>query len=299
MAQNELSIAKTIKPYPYDVKYHTVNDSMRVAYVDEGQGANTLIFIHGLATYIPSWFPVFESQKTNNRCIALDLPGYGLSSKGQYAISMNFYAEVVISLIEALKLKNVILVGHSMGAQIAITSVLNRPEIFTQLILLAPAGFETFTPEQTKWLKTVSDASELSKATDDQIRANWKLNFFNMPESVEFMINDRIQMKKSMDFDLYCRSVSLGITSMLEGPVFSKLGELKTRTLVVYGANDLLIPNRYLNPNLSTKDVAQSGVNKIPDATLKLVPNCGHFITYDQPEEVNKIIHTFLFQTTE
>ncbi|MFC1852317.1 alpha/beta fold hydrolase, partial [candidate division CSSED10-310 bacterium] len=41
--------------YPYPVKTLTVQDSIKVAYVDEGTGEQTLIFIHGLGSYLPAW----------------------------------------------------------------------------------------------------------------------------------------------------------------------------------------------------------------------------------------------------
>ena len=181
-----------------------------------------------------------------------------------------------------------------MGAQVAITTVLNNSGLFEELVLLAPAGFETFSEQQANWLKSVTTLNVICGATDDQIRTNWSLNFFKMPGSVEFMIRDRLKMKEASDFQLYGQAVVRSVSGMLDGPVFDRLSELNTRTLVVYGENDALIPNKYLHPNLTIREVAESGSAQISDASLALIPECGHFITYDQPEQVSKIIDSFL-----
>jgi len=294
MLSAQQNIAETIAPYKYETQYLKVADSINLAFVDEGKGEKTLIFIHGLATYLPSWYPVFDQFKSEYRCIAVDLPGYGRSSKAEYPCTMDFYADVLLELTERLNLKNPVLVGHSMGAQIAVTAVLKKPELFEELVLLAPAGFETFKPEQADWLKQVSTIDFVCNATDEQVRTNWQLNFFDMPESVEFMIQDRLKMKNAIDFRLYGRSIVQSIHGMLDQPIFYDLKNLKTRTLVVYGQNDLLIPNRYLNKEWTTESVAKSGTAQIQNGQLKFIQDCGHFIMFDQPEEVNQLLKTFL-----
>ncbi len=288
------AIGQMIEEYRYNVSYLSVSDDTRLAYVDEGSGEHTLLFIHGLATYIPAWYKNIEYFKKKYRCIAIDLPGYGRSSKNDYPATMSYYAQVVLLLIEKLELENVILVGHSMGGQIAATVAINNPELFEKLVLLAPAGFETFNEEQKQWLKAVFNETTMINATESQIRSNWELNFHQMPDEVEFMIQDRLKMKEAEDFQLYIQSVVRGVHGMLEEPIADRLSQLETKTLVVYGENDQLIPNRYLNPKLTTRLVAQQGTEKIARAHLHFIPECGHFISFDKPDEINEIMEKFL-----
>jgi len=292
--QNSTNVSEMIATYKYPVQYLSINSETEVAYIDEGQGDQTLVFIHGLATYIPSWYPMVDHFRSQYRCIAIDLPGYGRSSKGDYPATMSYYAGVVGQLIDSLGLENVVLVGHSMGAQVAVTTVLDFPNQFEKLILLAPAGFETFSPEHASLLKATAVTETFLNATEAQIRASWAMNFYQMPESVEFMIQDRINMMEASDFERYCQSVARGVHGMLDQPIADRLGEIRQKTLVVYGEEDALIPNRYLNPGLTTKKVAESGASKIPEAVLKYVPACGHFISFDKPAEINEIVDSFL-----
>lgn len=291
---NAQTMDDLIATYKYPVKHFSVDDSTRLAFIEVGNGPKTLIFVHGLATYLPSWYPTIEALKTDYRCIAIDLPGYGRSSKGNYPATMSYYAGVINQFVSSQALQNVVLVGHSMGGQVALTTVLQAPDAYEKLALLAPAGFETFKEEQKAWLKAVFTPEFTMNATDAQVRANWQLNFFDMPETVEFMIEDRLAMKKATDFEAYCQTVAKGVAGMLDEPVFDRLKDIQLPTLVVYGANDQLIPNRYLNPTLTTEAVARTGADQMPHAQPELIQNCGHFISFDQPAEINELLRVFL-----
>src|SRR5512133_839182 len=99
-------------------KVHLPQSGYDIAYTDEGKGKETIIFIHGLGSYSQAWIKNVESLKANYRCIAIDLPGYGKSSKQPHSGLMTFYAGIINELVKELKLEKVYLAGHSMGGQI-------------------------------------------------------------------------------------------------------------------------------------------------------------------------------------
>ena len=101
-------------PYPYPVKTIDLDDGIRIAYMEEGKGDQTLLFIHGLGSYAPAWKKNIEGLKNEFHCIAVDLPGYGHSSKGDYPGDMVFYADVIAQLIQKLGLGKR-LGGHVIG----------------------------------------------------------------------------------------------------------------------------------------------------------------------------------------
>ncbi|MEJ2005038.1 MAG: alpha/beta hydrolase [Cyclobacteriaceae bacterium] len=289
----QTNISELIQDYRYPVNYTELDGGGHLAYLDEGEGDFTLVFIHGLGTHIPAWYPTIDSLKSKYRCIVVDLPGYGRSSFIDGPASMKKYASAVLELVKDLKLDNPVLVGHSMGGQIAMTAVLQEPGIFEKLVLLAPAGFETFTSEQAAWLKSVFTPASVLNSTEAQLRVNWSLNFYKMPANVEFMIDDRLAMAEASDFEDYASNIAGSVSAMLDEPVFDRLSDIETETLVVYGENDSLIPNKYINPQLTTKTVAESGTAQLQNATLHMIPECGHFIAYDCPD-VSKLIDSFL-----
>ena len=279
--------------YPYEVKYAALSGNINLAYVDEGSGDYTIIFIHGLGSYLPAWKKNIEGLKVNYRCIAIDLPGYGKSSKAPHSGMMTFYAGVVNELIENLKLKNVVIAGHSMGGQIGIMAALNYPENIKKLVLVDPAGFEEFTEGQKQWFRDVMTLDGVKKTTIEQIQTNLASNFYNVPDHASFMITDRIAMRTADDFDNYCYAVVQSVNGMVDEPVFQLLDKIKQPTLILFGANDNLIPNRFLNAG-KTVNIAMKGHEKIAGSKLIIVPKAGHFLQFEKPEEVNKEIMGFL-----
>jgi len=174
--------------YPMPVS-HVVVDGVEVAFSDVGVSDGnraTLVLIHGLGSYMPVWTHNLDELAADSRVIAIDLPGYGKSSKANYEYSMAFYARVVDRLIDALHLQHVVLVGHSMGGQIAMTHALRYPGRAEGLVLIAPAGFETFGPGEGGWLATVVTKEFVMVTPTDAIVNNLATNFFTMPRSASW-----------------------------------------------------------------------------------------------------------------
>ncbi len=282
--------------YPYETKEIQLGDSLNIVYADEGKGKDTLIFIHGLGSYLPVWKPNIDTLKAHNRCIALDLPGYGKSSKGGFEYSMSFFAETLHGLMENLKIEKATFVGHSMGGQIAITFALKYPEKVNKLILIAPAGFETFKAEQIQLMESFSTSEQIKNTPNQKIKSNMEVNFYDMPPTAEFMIQDRINMKEESDFSKYTQAVSKSVTGMLEEPVFERLNDIQAPTMIIFGKEDKLIPNKFFNAQLSTSQVAQAGSQKIKNAQLHLIDKAGHLVNFEKAQLVNDFILAFIAQ---
>lgn len=279
--------------YRADVKYAKLSNDITLAYTDEGQGAETIVFIHGLGSYLPAWDKNIPELSKHYRCIAIDLPGYGKSSKNPHSGLMSFYADVVLEFINTLELKNVTLAGHSMGGQISMVVALRQPNEIKNIVLVAPAGFEEFHPGQKQWFKDVMTLNLVKLTPFEAIETNLASNFYNMPKDAHFMISDRAAMRTASDFENYCHAVSVSVAGMVSEPVIGKLEELTIPTLIIYGENDNLIPNRYLNPG-RTLDIAQKGASKIKNSKLVMVPKCGHFMMFEKPEVFNSEVKAFL-----
>lgn len=276
--------------YPFEMKHAAINDQVSIAYADEGKG-DVILFIHGLGSYAPSWKKNVEALKKTNRCIVVDLAGYGKSSKQKYQADMTFHANNLLALMEHLKIKKYSIAGHSMGAQIAVHMTLQNPTPIQKLILLAPAGIETFTEENKKVFAMVTPES-LMMVGSEQYMKNLKINFFNFPEDAQFMFDDRMAFSKDEKFADYCHVVVQGIQGMLNQPVFNRLHEIKQPVLIIYGKEDALIPNRYLHPTLTTEQIAISAEQAFANATRIMIDKAGHFVMFEQAAIVNeKILH--------
>jgi len=277
--------------YPFDTKFIKVND-YEIVYVDEGNSENVLLFIHGLGSYLKAWDRNIPELKNHFRCIAFDLPGYGKSSKQIHSGEVSFYVEILNEFITKLNLKSVSLVGHSMGGQIALAYVLKNSNQIVKLILVAPAGFETFNQDEIELIKKIISPEILFKTSDHQIRLNYQFNFFKMPAETEEMIADRIAIKTDEDFFNHCTIVSNSLFGLLNAPVFDQLKQIKIPSLIFFGKDDLLIPNKSIH-QITTEEIASRGSSKIKNSTLVLLDECGHFVQYEKPDEFNAQLISF------
>lgn len=279
--------------YPFETKKVALSKDITIAYAEEGNGNETIIFIHGLGSYLPAWKKNVEVLRQYYRCIAIDLPGYGKSSKGEYEGSMEFFSDVVIQFADKVGISQCVLAGHSMGGQISIATALRYPQRVKALILAAPAGFETFTEGQKQWFREVVTARGTALTPAQTVQTNFGYNFYKFPKDADFMIRDRLAMRYAADFDGYCYIIPKSVQGMVNQPVYDLLGKLSQPTLIVFGENDNLIPNRFLNPG-RTKDVAMAGFDRIPRATLVMVPKCGHFVQWEGAETFNTAARKFI-----
>lgn len=77
---------------------------------------------------------------------------------------------------------------------------------------------------------------------------------------------------------------------MLNEPVFNDLDNVTVKTLVLYGKNDKLIPNSFLHPTLTVEKVGATAKEKIKNSSLYFIDESGHFLQFEKPDEVNKIL---------
>jgi pimeloyl-ACP methyl ester carboxylesterase len=104
-----------------------------------GAGEHTALLIHGWAVSGDIWSPVLNAWPADGpRLLAPDLRGTGWSSKPQSGYTLDAYAEDIVGLIDALGLRDLVLVGHSMGGTIAMKVALARPQQLRRLVLISP-----------------------------------------------------------------------------------------------------------------------------------------------------------------
>lgn len=278
--------------YPYEVRHINLENGLSMAYVDEGEG-EVLVMVHGLGSYLPAWKKNIGTLKADFRCIAVDLIGYGKSSKPEETFSLTEQSAMIAELLEKLEIPRYHLMGHSMGGQISIHHAKQYADRVDKLILVAPAGIETFTDMQRNIFRGMQPQF-IMMSDAAAIEANLKANFHRFPEEASFMIQDRKLIMNDPQFEHYARAVTAGIHGMVDQLVYDKLEELDTPTLVLFGKEDNLIPNKTFNPDLTTADILQRAKEKIPNSHVALIPEAGHMLMFEKPGEVNRQIHDFL-----
>jgi pimeloyl-ACP methyl ester carboxylesterase len=259
----------------------------------DGQDGPCLVLIHGLGSYLPVYGPILPLLAARCRVVALDLPGYGKSGKAGVPCTMTYFAGVIDRVIDALGLKRVVLCGHSMGGQIALTHALQRPGRAEALVLLAPAGLERFTETEAGWLRAAVTQRSVMETPPEMVAANLLANFSQMPEAARFMIEDRVQVIGGPDIADYAEAVARSVRGMLAEPVLDRLGEIAAPVLMIFGAEDRFIPNPVLHRG-STAALAEEGVARLQRGRLAILPRAGHMIQFERPRDSARLILDFL-----
>lgn len=120
--------------FPFDSRFLDI-DGHAVHYVDEGSGP-TLLFLHGNPTWSFVYRDVIARLRDEFRCIAVDYPGFGLSSAAPgYRYLPAEHAEEMVAFVDGLALDHVTLVAHDWGGPVGMATVQRRPEAFDRLVL--------------------------------------------------------------------------------------------------------------------------------------------------------------------
>jgi pimeloyl-ACP methyl ester carboxylesterase len=256
----------------YHPLYIDVNN-ISLAYVEAGDPLKpTVLFIHGLGENSNTWLKNIAGLHNDFHCIAIDLPAHGLSQKGDYLYTPYFFAEILASFLKLKGLEQVTIAGHSLGGQIGIILAISNAALVNKLILISPAGFEIFTEVERRWL--INHAKSYMNPME---------GFSSFPLFGDFQ-------KNMPSNDVYKASVA----GMLDQPVFDHLVQIRQPVLIIFGAEDPFIPNRFLHPLLTTVSVAETGAKKITGSKLFVIPNGGHFVHFERMAEVNEIFRDFM-----
>lgn len=131
--------------FPFESRFVDI-DGHTVHYVDEGSGP-ILLMLHGNPTWSFVYREVISALNDGFRCIALDYPGFGLSSpRPGYDYLPEEHAQVVTAFVDALALREVTLVAHDWGGPIGLAAVGARPTAFDSLVLANTWGWPITAP---------------------------------------------------------------------------------------------------------------------------------------------------------
>lgn len=119
-------------------------EGMQVHIRDEGPREDSvpIVLLHGTSASLHTWDGWVAILTKQHRVIRFDLPGFGLTGPapdGDY--SLERYARFVTATLDSLKVKGIVLVGNSLGGQIAWVTALTYPERVARLILVDAAGY--------------------------------------------------------------------------------------------------------------------------------------------------------------
>lgn len=276
-------------------KQSTLANGQRIAYTDTGEG-NIMVWVHGLTSYKEIWERNIHTFSKYFRCVALDLPGHGESANAAIGAtySPQFFADTLFLFLEELKINRCTLVGHSMGGQVALLAALQKPELFSEVVLIAPAGCEPFTETEKILLQRYSSAGIVGASWFGQTMLNLKSHFSKLSEHEHQALERLARLHESRNIAELAVLLSECIAGMLNQSVINQLPQIKIPVLLIFGKNDKLIPNKLIHSNMTTEEIAQNAAAAIPNCRLKLWDEAGHYVQYEHAAAVNMEIYKFM-----
>ncbi len=268
---------------------------LTVHYKRMGEGEPVLLLLHGFLSSTQSWRRIMPTLAQDATVIAFDRPAFGLTERplpGSFAPARNPYTtaaqiELIIGLLDQLGIGKTVLVGHSAGGPLAARVALQHPERVEALILIAPAIYTGGgTPAWIKPLLRTPQARRLGPYLvrrfltgnlDRLVRLAWHDPTRFTPADAEAYT----RYTRIPDWDRALWEFTLAGSSAFPT---ERLAELNLPVLVITGDDDRLVP---------TADSIRLAA-ELPQATLVVIPACGHVPQEECPEATLAAMVDFL-----
>ena len=264
----------------------------KISSLISGEGPGQVICLHGLGSNKTSFFETISALTPEHTVHAIDLPGFGSSSKPTLAsYDAAYFARAVLGYMEAMAIDQAHLVGNSMGGRIALELALTAPERVETLNLLAPALAFRRRRELVPLVKLIRPelAAIPHPLGADRVRGQfWSL--FARPERLDPTAADiaadefcRTYRSRSARIAFYAaaRNIYLDPPHGEQG-LWTRLAGLRPPALFIWGDSDRLIPAAF----------AGLVAEVIPHARQYVLPDCGHVPQVELPERANGLIRT-------
>lgn len=250
------------------------SDGVKISFDQQGKGKPAIIFIHGWANTKSVWDEQMTHFSGKYRVIAVDLPGFGESGYNRTNWTMESFGEDVAAVIKKLNLKQVVLVGFSLGAYVSIETAKTAPENLIGLVLVDEIKDVEmkYSPDMLAYLDSVL-MDIVTNPTNEKFVAG---GFYkkNPEESYERVLSflaahkntSRIGWKESLDEALrWLNEDCIGSLKKVQVPIISISSDMEPTNVEAF--------KKY-----------------VPSYQLKIIPEVAHLVMWDNPEEFNRLL---------
>ncbi|MCS5732282.1 alpha/beta fold hydrolase [Herbiconiux daphne] len=125
----------------------------------DGPTGRTFLLLHGIGMGHRYFRELADDLARSGRVLAVDLPGFGDAPEPSEPLDMTASGDFIADFIEAEGIERPVLVGHSMGSQVAVEALARHPQLFDRAVLIAPTVNAT---ERTLWQQAARLAQDLA-----------------------------------------------------------------------------------------------------------------------------------------
>lgn len=259
-----------------------------VAFVDAGGlatrslqsgGGEPVVMLHGTSGHLEAFVRNIPALSGRYSCHAIDMMGHGFSEAPDGPYTIPKYVDHVLSYLDACGIDRAHFIGESLGGWVAARLASDHPDKVQSLILVAPGG----TVADPKVMDRIKMSTKRAVTTDDVRLTRQRLELLmHDPRVVSDELVDirheiyhREQFVSRIDSLLALQELANRLPDLLTE---EQLGAIRCPTLVVWGAE---------NPFGDVPE-GRKLADSIPDATLVVYEECGHWPQFEQSERFNK-----------
>ena len=243
-------------------------DGAMVYYDVRGQGDRALVFVHCWSCDRSYWQNQVDEFSKDYRVVTIDLGGHGQSGLNRQVWTMASFGADVAAVVSKLDLKNVILVGHSMGGPVCIEAARRLPERVVAIV-----GVDNFQNFRDKFTKEQVDGwvaafrSDFAGTTDPFVRSMF-------PAGADSALVNRIA------------------TDMSSAPPDVAIGAINESALYDFVAalEQVRVPIRTISSDMYATDTTGNAAVAASFA-VKIMPGRGHFLQLEDPVTFNRLLH--------
>ena len=247
---------------------------------DSGKGEKCVVLLHGYLESMYVWDDFAPLLKDKVRVITVDIPGHGVSVVNGEVHTMEWIADVLRDMLDALEIERVTMVGHSMGGYISLAFCEKYPERLDGVVLLSS------TPNPDTDLKRENRRREIAL-----IKSGKKGTLAHTAAEAGFAEQNRRRLKSYIDDLEECVHITEdeGIIALLGGMMERKnqnamLKECGVPQLFIMGRCDGYIP----------VEAAEQFIALNPQAEVVWLENSGHMGFIEQPQECANALLDFV-----
>lgn len=257
---------------------HFQFQGVKLRFLDEGAG-KPILFLHGFPLCAEMWRDQISAFRDGWRCLALDLPGFGVSEPLPEGVQagIGLYAEAVESLMDRLELPKTAIVALSMGGYVAL-----------ELIKRAPGRVSALVLADTRATPDSEDAKRAREATARAVEED------GTEILAERMIPNLVSPEASAE--LRARIEQLIVVNSPEGAAAATraMGRRvdNTPVLATIACPTLVLTGRYDSLTPPADGVAMAA--EIPGGRHELLEGAGHLSNLEAPSAFNAAVRGFL-----
>jgi len=251
-----------------------------ITYTDlNPMGQPVVLLLHGLGATAESWSFQFPALvESGFRVLAVDMRGFGGSTYPGGNNNPRIMSEGTANFLNHLDTSSIHLIGISMGGAIALQFILDHPSKVDSLILVNT--FAKLRPKRfSSWL-FYGIRFILIQVLGLANQARFVVNRL-LPNPGQKILREELYNQIIQANVIGYRSI---MRSFVRFDLTDRLGEIQSPTLVICGENDSVVP----------PETQFELVEKIPNAQHVLIPNSGHAVIAEKPDEFNQAMLDFL-----